>query len=186
MPQWEGSLIGGIEKRAIVLVEYDPQWPGRFQHHAAVIAKALGEAALRLEHIGSTAVPGLAAKPIIDMLLVVGNSADESSYLPKMESAGYVLRVREPHFHEHRMFRTPARDVHVHIVSEGSSEIDRWLMFRDRLRASASGRRLYEQTKRRLAARDWPDMNAYADAKSSIVEAIIAAACAESCGGGPR
>jgi GrpB-like predicted nucleotidyltransferase (UPF0157 family) len=77
----------------------------------------VGEAALSVEHIGSTSVPGLAAKPIVDILLVVGDSRDEGSYLPAMEGAGYVLRVREPGFDEHRMFRTPAKDVHVHVFS---------------------------------------------------------------------
>jgi len=174
--RWRTRLVGGVEKREIVIVDYDPLWPARFQQHAALIAEALGDAALRIEHIGSTSVPGLGAKPVIDILLIVRDSADERSYLPKMEAAGYVLRVREPDFHEHRMLRTPQRDVHVHVLSCGSPEIERYLTFRDRLRASADDRRLYESTKRRLAARSWPDMNAYADAKTQVVETILAAA----------
>ena len=89
-----------------------------------------------------------------------------------MEAAGYVLRVREPEFHEHRMFRTPTLDVHVHVFSNGSPEIDRLLAFRDRLRAGCD-RQLYEDTKRELAAREWPDMNAYAAAKSEVIERIL-------------
>lgn len=129
----EFGLIGGAEQRPIEIVDYDPQWPELFDAHAAAIAKALGDAALRIEHIGSTAVPGLGAKAIIDVLLVVANSADEPSYLPAMLAAGYDLRVREPDFHEHRMLRTPARDVHIHVLTTGSPEIDRYLVFRDRL-----------------------------------------------------
>lgn len=168
-----GGLIGGAEKRDIVIVDYDATWPGKFQTHARQIAEAV-RSALRIEHIGSTAVPGLAAKPIIDILLVVHDSADESTYLPPLVAAGYELRVREPEFHEHRMFRTAERDVHLHVLSGGSPEIARYLAFRDRLRSNADDRRLYESTKRRLAGRSWPDMNAYADAKSVVVEEIIA------------
>jgi len=170
------GLIGGIERRAIEIVDHEPRWREIFATHARIIAAALGDAALRVEHIGSTSVPGLAAKPIVDMLLVVADSANEASYLPGLEAAGYVLRVREPGFHEHRMFRTPARDVHIHVFSPGSPEIERYLTFRDRLRRSSRDRQLYEETKRRLAAQPWPDMNAYADAKTQVVEGIIAAA----------
>jgi GrpB-like predicted nucleotidyltransferase (UPF0157 family) len=168
-------LIGGIEKRDIVICDYDSRWPNVFKAHAAAIGTALGEAALAIEHVGSTSVPGLAAKPIVDILLVLADSANEGSYRAKMEAAGYVLRVREPEFHEHRMFRTPTLDVHVHVFSNGSPEIDRLLTFRDRLGASNHDRRLYEDTKRRLAAREWPDMNAYAAAKSEVIESILRA-----------
>lgn len=170
------TLIGGMEKRAIEIVAYDPSWADRFRRHEGIVRNALGARALRIEHIGSTSVPGLGAKPIIDMLLVVASSADEPSYLPQLVSAGYELRVREPDFHAHRMLRTPTLDVHLHVLSHGSTEIDRYLVFRDRLRSSADDRKLYEATKRRLAAQPWPDMNAYADAKTEVVETILAAA----------
>ena len=170
------GLIGGVEKRSINIVAYDPDWPKKFEMHARVIADALGGCALRVEHIGSTSVPDLAAKPIIDILVVVPDSADESAYLPRLEAAGYVLRVREPDWNEHRMFRTPEQDVHVHIYSDGCPEVRRVLTFRDRLRQDDDDRRRYEQTKRELAAREWPDMNAYADAKTEVIESIIAAA----------
>lgn len=169
------GLIGGLEKRLIEIVEYNPAWPGKFATHCAVIARSLGESALRIEHIGSTSVPGLAAKPIIDIMVVVNDSAAESTYLPQLEAAGYVLRVREPDWNEHRMFRTPQRDVHVHIYSDGCPEIERNLTFRDRLRSDDDDRRRYEQTKRELAARDWSDMNKYAAAKTEVIESIIAA-----------
>jgi GrpB-like predicted nucleotidyltransferase (UPF0157 family) len=174
----ETGLIGGAEKRTIDIVDYDPLWPEKFQAHASVIKATIDAAALRIEHIGSTSVPALAAKPIVDILVVVADSGDESSYLPQMEAAGYELRVREPDFREHRMFRTPARDVHIHFYSSDSPEIGRLLTFRDRLRTSGEDRRLYEELKRRLAAQSWASMDAYAAAKTEVVERIIAGACA--------
>jgi GrpB-like predicted nucleotidyltransferase (UPF0157 family) len=171
-------IIGEIEPRAIVIADYDPAWPERFGREEARIRAALGEAALSVEHIGSTSVPGLAAKDIVDVLLVVEDSGDEASYLPALEEAGYVLRVREPDFDEHRMFRTPEKDVHVHVYSAGSGEIDRYLLLRDRLRENEGDRELYARTKRRLAGRDWPSMNHYAEAKTGVIEGIIARAAA--------
>lgn len=176
----ETGLIGGVEKRRIEIHDYDPNWPHKFETHARIIAGALGDSALRIEHIGSTSVPGLAAKPIIDILVVVQDSRDESTYLPALEAAGYVLRVREPDWNEHRMFKTPEQDVHIHIYSAGCPEIQRNLIFRDRLRRNIDDRRRYEQTKRELATKDWPDMNAYADAKTEVIESIIAASQAAS------
>lgn len=167
----ESILIGGVEQREIKLHDYDPQWPVVFDRHRQIIAAALGDLALSIEHIGSTSVPGLAAKPIVDMLLVVPDASDESSYLAHMESAGYQLRVREPDFEQHRMFRTPDRTVHVHVFSPDSSQAHRYLVFRDRLRSNGQDRQRYEDTKRALVAQPWPDMNAYADAKTSIIAA---------------
>ena len=172
----ETGLIGGAEQRKIEIVDYDPEWPGKFEAHAEIIAHALGGTGLRIEHIGSPSVPGLAATPIVDILVVVQDSADESAYLPRLEAAGYVLRVREPDWHEHRMLRTPERDVHVHVYSAGCPEIGRYLAFRDRLRGNADDRLRYEQVKRALAAREWSDMDVYANAKTEVVESIIAAA----------
>jgi GrpB-like predicted nucleotidyltransferase (UPF0157 family) len=169
-------LIGGIEKREIVIAEYDPAWHEIYERHAGVIREALGATLLRIEHIGSTSVPGLAAKPIIDMLAVVPDSADEAAYVPQLEAAGYTLRVREPGFFEHRMLRTAARDVHIHVYGLESPEIGRNLAFRDRLRNNARDRMRYEAVKRRLATRSWNDMNEYAEAKTDIIESILAAA----------
>jgi GrpB-like predicted nucleotidyltransferase (UPF0157 family) len=169
-------LIGGIEKREIVVVDYDPLWPEKFQKHAGLIAQALGLKALCIEHVGSTSVPGLAAKPIVDIVVVVENSGDEASYLPALLAAGYVLRVREPDWRQHRMLRTPQLDVHVHIFSSGCVEVARMLAFRNRLRSNAEDRLRYEALKRNLAKQDWPDMNDYARAKTDVVEQIIASA----------
>jgi GrpB-like predicted nucleotidyltransferase (UPF0157 family) len=169
----ETGLIGGEEKPRIQIVDYDTEWPKKFETHARVIADALGCAALQIEHVGSTSVPGLAAKPIIDILVVVQNSADESAYTSRLESADYILRVREPGWNEHRMFRTHEKDVHVHVYSVGCSEIQRVLTFRDRLRINLDDRLRYEQTKRELAAREWSNMDAYAEAKTEVIESII-------------
>ena len=171
-------VIGEIESPTIVVMDYDPAWAERFRQEETKIRAALGEATLAIEHIGSTSVPGLAAKPIVDILVVVEDSSDETSYVPALESAGYVLRVREPDFHEHRMFRTPAKDVHVHVFSAGSPEIERYLLLRDHLRENEEGRELYARTKRDLASRDWPSMQHYAEAKTEVIEGIIARAVA--------
>lgn len=171
-------LIGGIEKRAIVIADYDSHWPAKFQEHAALVRAALGEKVLALEHVGSTSVPGLAAKPIIDIDLIVADSSDEDSYLPALLGVGYVLRVREPDWHQHRMVRTPALDVHLHIFSAGCLEFTRHLAFRDHLRRHPADRLRYETLKRRLAQQDWTDMNAYAAAKTELVEEITAQALA--------
>lgn len=172
-------LIGGIEKREIVVVDYDPCWPEKFQKHAEILSCALGSKALAIEHVGSTSVPGLAAKPIIDIIVFVEDPRDEAAYLPALVEAGYVLRVREPEWHQHRMFRSPELDVHIHIFSQGCLEVTRQLAFRDRLRANVEDRLLYEAVKRKLAKEEWPDMNAYARAKTEVVEQITARALQE-------
>ena len=168
------ELIGGIEKREIIIADYDPAWPAKFERHRSAIAAALGDAALGIEHIGSTAVPQLAAKPIIDILVVVADSANESTYCPQLQAAGYELRVREPEWNEHRMLRTPGRDVHLHVYSAGCEEIQRNLGFRNHLRSHAQDRRRYEEVKRALARNEWPDMNAYAAAKTEVIQSILA------------
>ena len=157
----------------ITLFEYDPRWPELFEREANRIRSALGNKVLRLEHVGSTSVPGLCAKPIIDMLLVVENSADELSYVPALEAAGYTLRVREPEWFEHRLFKGPDTDINLHVFSLGTSEIDRMLRFRDWLRSDEKDRDKYAEVKRRLAKNKWRHVQHYADAKTSIVQEIM-------------
>ncbi len=128
---------------------------------------------LHIEHISSTAVPGLAAKPIVDVLLTVLDVEEEAAHAPALETAGFVLRVREP---GHRMFRTPGRDVHVHVYGSDAPAVTDLLLLRDRLRRSAADRNLYAATKRDLAKREWSDMNDYADAKSEVIQQILARA----------
>ena len=160
----------------VVLAEYDPEWPKRFDREAAKIRAALGERALQLEHVGSTSVPGLAAKPVIDLLLVVADSADEDAYVPALEAVGYVLRVREPEWQEHRLLKTPQADVNVHVFAPGAREAKRLLAFRDHLRGNDADRELYERTKRELAQRTWKYTQNYADAKTDVVEEILSRA----------
>ena len=160
----------------VLLAEYDPDWPQLFQHEADCIRDALGARTLQVEHVGSTSVPGLAAKPIIDISLTVADSADEQAFVPALEAAGYVLRIREPDWFEHRGFGRAEPRVNLHVFSAGCVEIDRMLRFRDRLRRDDVDRELYERTKRALAQRQWKYMQNYADAKSDVVEAILARA----------
>ena len=158
----------------IRIVEYDPAWPARFVREAVAIRSALGERVLSLEHVGSTSVSDLPAKPIIDILLVVADSAKEEDYAAALEQAGYEIHVREPEWYEHRMFKSPDNDVHLHIFSAGCPEIDQMLAFRDWLRISQSDRELYARTKRELARHEWKQMQDYADAKTPVVQEILA------------
>ena len=157
----------------VTLVDYDPGWPGLFEREARRIRRILGGTVVRLEHTGSTSVPGLAAKPIIDITLIVPDSADESSYVPQLEAAGYVLRIREPAWHEHRVLKGPDTDINLHVFSRGSIELERMVGFRDWLRSHPEDRDLYERTKRELAARTWRHIQHYAEAKNEVVEMII-------------
>jgi GrpB-like predicted nucleotidyltransferase (UPF0157 family) len=168
-------IVGEPERLSgrLRLADYDPRWPERYEREADRIKEALGPRVIRIEHVGSTSVPGLAAKPIIDIVLEVPDSADEPAYVPALETCGYALRVREPDWLEHRMLRPPDKSVHLHVFSAGCAETDRMVRFRDHLRAEESDRVLYEQTKRALAAEDWTYMQEYADAKSDVVAAIM-------------
>jgi GrpB-like predicted nucleotidyltransferase (UPF0157 family) len=157
----------------VVLVEYDPEWPRLYAREEARIREALGETALQVEHAGSTSIPALAAKPVIDIVLVVPDSADEAAYVPALEVAGYVLRIREPHWFEHRALKGIDPRVNLHVFSAGCPEVDRMLLFRDHLRRDARDRDLYERTKRELAQREWKYVQHYADAKSDVVEEIL-------------
>ena len=160
----------------VTLVDYDPRWPDLFEREAARIRAALGDTVVRLEHTGSTSVPGLAAKPIIDITLIVPDSGDEAAYVPQLEAQGYLLRIREPEWHQHRVLKGPDTDVNLHVFSPGSPELRRMVGFRDWLRTHDDDRSLYERTKRELAARTWRHIQHYADAKTAVVEEIIARA----------
>jgi GrpB-like predicted nucleotidyltransferase (UPF0157 family) len=141
----------------IYLAEYDPEWPRLFAREAERIRGALGARAALLEHAGSTSVPGLAAKPRIDIVLAVPDSADEPAYLPDLEAAGYTLHIREPEWFQHRVCKGPDTDVNLHIFTE--------------------------RTKRELAARHWAYVQHYADAKGDVVRAILARADRDTAGG---
>jgi len=170
-PDPDSGVIEGVEPSVqIVLTQYDPSWADRYEHLRGLIAAAVGASALRIEHIGSTSVPGLTAKPIIDILVVVPDVSDDDAFLPRLVDAGFVLRRREP---DHRLLRTPARDVHIHVFSAGAQEILDYLDFRDWLRVDEVSRTRYEAVKRELARLPWRDGNQYAIAKTTIVSDLL-------------
>lgn len=179
--QIHAARIGGATPLVgrIQIVDYDPEWPRLFAREAERIRAVLGERALSIEHAGSTSVPGLAAKPVIDIVLVVPNSADEPAYVPALEAAGYVLTIREPDWYEHRVLKGPDTNINLHVFSAGCPEIERMLLFRDWLRSNPSDRQLYERTKRELASKDWKYVQNYADAKNDVVDEILARARGE-------
>ncbi|MDB5483253.1 MAG: hypothetical protein JWO83_4306 [Caulobacteraceae bacterium] len=160
----------------IDLAPYDPIWPAQYEAEAARIRSALGDGALVLEHVGSTSIAGVSAKPIIDILLAVADSSEEDSYVPALTAQGYRLHVREPDWEQHRVMKGERPDVNLHVFTVGSREIGRMLGFRDRCRSVPEERRLYEDTKRRLADQVWRHVQHYANAKGEVVEAIIARA----------
>jgi GrpB-like predicted nucleotidyltransferase (UPF0157 family) len=163
------ELVGGVERRPIEIVEHDPAWKARFATLQQPLVAALAGVAVRVEHVGSTAVPGLAAKPILDVQISVADPDREEAFGPRLEGLGYRVRVREE---GHRMLRTSTLDVHVHVWRADGDDERRHLLFRDWLRCSAADRERYERVKRELAAREWEDMNAYADAKSAVIAEI--------------
>ena len=162
----------------IDLAAYDSAWPERFEALAAGIREGLAERVLALHHAGSTSVPGLCAKPIVDLILVVADSAREEAYVPALERLRWVLRIREPEWFEHRCLRHETPAANLHVFSQGCPEVERMLAFRDHLRVDAADRRLYEDTKRALAARTWAFTQDYADSKSAVVADIMSRALA--------
>lgn len=158
---------------SITLAEPDAAWAEEYARQEARIRAALGPRVLQVEHVGSTSVPGLAAKPILDILLVVERPADEDGYVLALEPAGYVLHLREPGWYQHRLLRRGTPDVNLHVFGSECPEVERMLLFRDRLRSRAEERALYQETKRELAASRWAYVQDYADAKSAVVEAIL-------------
>jgi GrpB-like predicted nucleotidyltransferase (UPF0157 family) len=172
--------IGPLQRltATIEVSTYDPFWPRCYEREAARIRSVLGDRVMRIEHVGSTSVRGLAAKSIIDIALEVADSADEAAYVPDMEGAGYALRIREADWFQHRLFKGPDTNINLHTFSAGCAEVDRMLVFRNWLRSSAADRELYARTKRELAALDWKYMQQYADAKTAVVNEIMVRAAA--------
>lgn len=107
------------------------------------------------------------------MLLVVKDSTDESAYVPDLENSGYVLRIRETDWYEHRLFKGPDTDINLHVFSRGCPEIERMLRFRDWLKNNRDDRDKYARVKRDLAKQQWKYVQDYADAKSAIVQEIM-------------
>ena len=173
------ELVGGPEAVTVGLHEPDPRWADDYLRHRRRILDALEDLDVDVEHIGSTSVPGLAAKPIVDIVVAVPDITAEEDYLGPLLAAGYELRVREP---GHRLVRTPARDVHVHVYQRGDQAVDDYLLLRDHLRTDPEDRARYEAVKRDLIRRRWDDMNDYAAAKTEVVLAIKARAAARRSG----
>jgi GrpB-like predicted nucleotidyltransferase (UPF0157 family) len=147
-PAWVGDPPPSAP---IIVVDYDPAWPTVFEVVAVRIRDALGDRVLGLEHVGSTSVPGLAAKPVIDIDLTVADSSDEAAYLPSLEAMGFVLLIREPKWHEHRcLFKEDPR-TNLHVWCPGSPEAIRHRMFRDWLRTHPDDLALYAATKQASA-----------------------------------
>jgi GrpB-like predicted nucleotidyltransferase (UPF0157 family) len=168
--------VGSDRSDPIAVVQYDVQWPARFAAWRALIAEHLGPTARRIEHVGSTAVPGLAAKPTVDIQVSVGDMADEKCYVPALEEAGLQLRSRDDLHRYFRPFPGRPRDVHVHVCDLGSAWEREHLLFRDYLRVHDDARDAYARAKR-AAALVWNDDGwGYTDAKSDIILAILAAA----------
>ena len=167
------ELVGGPEALEVKLCSYDEAWADIFLHHRGRIREALAGQDVLIEHIGSTSVPGLAAKPIVDVVVGVDDVTAEEDYLDQLLAIGYELRVREP---GHRLVRTQERDLHVHIYHRGDVAIAEYLLLRDHLRRDARDRALYERTKRTLMTQRWEDMNDYAAAKTDVIQAIKARA----------
>ena len=163
----------------ISLVQHDPEWSMQYVAEERRIQAALGSAALVVEHVGSTSIPGIPAKPTIDILLAVRDSTDERAYVPALEAQGYRLHIREPDWHQHRLLKGDRPPVNLHVFTVGSSEISRMITFRDRCRSHPEERALYERTKLELASRVWRHVQHYANAKGEVIEEIIERALAD-------
>lgn len=176
--QMAAAWVGGPpDERAIVIAPYDARWPELFAGQAEVIGRAV-PGWIAIEHVGSTAVPGLAAKPIIDIDLIVPDSGDEAAYLPGLERAGFRLVLREPEWHQHRMLTHGEPAVNLHVFGVGAAEHLRHLIFRDWLRAHPRDRERYERAKRALATRTAATPGDYNLAKNPIIDEIYARAFA--------
>lgn len=160
---------------SIHLEEYDNRWPVLYEREEHRIRRTLKDRVVILEHVGSTSVPGLCAKPIIDIVLAVEDSADEASYVPAMGAAGYTLHIREPDWYEHRLFKGVDTPVNLHVFSADCEEADRMIGFRNHLRSNEADRNEYAAEKRRLAWHRWKHVQNYADAKSGVIQKIMGA-----------
>jgi GrpB-like predicted nucleotidyltransferase (UPF0157 family) len=172
--------VGELQPLAapIVFIESNPEWPTLYAREETRIRAILGDRVVRIAHTGSTSIPGLAAKPIIDITMLVADVLDEDAYARDLEAGGYVLRIREqePDWYDHRVFKGPDTNVNLHIFSDGCVEWDRMVGFRDWLRSHDDDLALYEGTKRDLLTREWQYVQDYADAKSTVVEDIMSRA----------
>lgn len=156
----------------VAVVAYDPLWPNIYSALASKIMIELGSNLLGIDHVGSTAVPGLAAKPIIDIDLTVADAADEKTYVSALENLGYRLIVREPRFHGHRLFHHDNPRVNLHVFTQGTPETARHLLFRDWLRLSEKDCKLYANAKFEAVKDCSFDIQKYHENKSKVVHDI--------------
>ncbi|NYG55842.1 GrpB family protein [Nocardioides perillae] len=163
------ARVGAPPPRLVTVVPYDPAWPEAYEQVAARVRSALGDAVLTLEHVGSTAVPGLAAKAVVDVDLTVADPADEASWLPPLERAGFVLRVREPGWDEHRVLTLESPVTNLHVWPPGAPEPARHVLFRDWLRRDAVDREAYAALKLALGRRGFTDGMDYNNHKAALV-----------------
>ncbi|KAL7792070.1 grpb/dephospho-CoA kinase [Trichoderma ceciliae] len=166
-------------KPKIEVVEPDPSWPQSFDLLKGRIMSALGSTALEIEHVGSTSVPGLAAKPIIDIDLTVQDPLDEAAYVPQLQAAGFDFLLREPRWHEHRLFCTYEPDTNLHVFGPDCPEAVRHKIFRDWLRKTPADKELYVQVKREAAEasrKGNESMDDYSIRKNEVVQGILARA----------
>jgi GrpB-like predicted nucleotidyltransferase (UPF0157 family) len=168
-----GVLLGRVRDDPIEVVSYDPRWPGKYKRMRQRLVQALGPLAVQVEHVGSTAVPGLAAKPIIDIQVSVPDVEDEDAYRAAIESCGFALRYREA---GHRYFRPPPgrpREYQVHVCTVGSRWEREHLLFRDFLRTHAEEAARYEAIKYDVAGHHRDDRIAYMDAKGPMITQLL-------------
>lgn len=147
-PDEDPWVDGPPPPETVEIVDYDPEWPRRYERLAASIREALGAAVLELDHVGSTAVPGLPAKDVIDMDLVVADPSAEDTYVPALQRLGYVLTVRERSWHQHRCLRLAEPRVNLHVFGPDCPEVTRHRLFRDWLRTHPDDRHRYAAAKR--------------------------------------
>jgi GrpB-like predicted nucleotidyltransferase (UPF0157 family) len=151
------------------VVPFDPGWTVEFGRMRDLLVATLGDVAIRVSHVGSTAVPGLAAKPIIDIDLTVPDSTAESDYLPALEASGFRLIAREPDWEEHRCLTFGSPNTNLHVFSPGAIEPQRHLLFRDRMRRVAADRDVYGALKLSLASAGFAPSADYNGAKAALV-----------------
>jgi GrpB-like predicted nucleotidyltransferase (UPF0157 family) len=155
------------------IVAYDPEWPRLYDREAERLRAVLGPKVLLLEHVGSTSVPGLPAKPILDIDLRVADSADEQAYVPELVAAGYTMAIREPEWYEHRVFKGPDTEINLHVFGDQTDEIERHLLLRDWMRAHPEDRDRYRDAKLALSRRTFHSIHEYSNAKTAVVIEIL-------------
>ncbi|GAB3264038.1 GrpB family protein [Nocardioides dilutus] len=169
LDQSDAAVIGTAPPGTVRVVPYDESWPAMADALIAAIREVLGDRVVELDHVGSTSVPGLAAKPVIDLDLVVPDPADEAAYVPALESLGLLLHIREPDWEEHRLLTRVDRSVNLHVFGPAAAEPRRCLLFRDWLRSHPQDRDAYGGLKASLAAQGFERVMDYNNHKAAMV-----------------